>query len=238
MKHPDWYYDDLRQVGLDFEDPALVARYDEAQGGTLEAERALADYLIWDQGLAAADIGCGTGLLVAALAERCASVLAVDVSATMLAVVRRRCERAGLTNVELLRGGFLSAALPDASLDLITSQYAFHHLPDFWKAAALARLYAALRPGGRLFLADVVFDCGPEAIPTAVEGWADWMAREAGYSRAEVATHVREEHSTFDWIMRGLIRRSGFQLLAATHDGTVYARYLAKKPEESGVPTS
>lgn len=230
MQHPDWWYDDLRQVGLDFEDEALVARYDAAQNTDIGKERALAARLAWREGLAAADLGCGTGALVAALAERCAAVAAIDVSATMLAVVRRRADAAGLANVTCRRGGFLSAALAPTSLDLVTTQYAFHHLPDFWKAAALARLHAALRPGGRLYLADVVFACPPGDIPAAVEGWAAWMARETGYSRAEVATHVREEYSTFDWILTGLLERAGFRLLESEHDGTVYGTYLAEKP--------
>lgn len=227
--HPDWWYDDLRQVGLDFEDETLVARYDAAQNTDIETERALAGRLAAREGLVVADFGCGTGALVAALAERCASVLAVDVSATMLAVAGRRVEAMGLTNVTPLRGGFLSAEIAPASLDLITTQYAFHHLPDFWKAAALARLHGLLRPGGRFYLADVIFACPPDAIPVAVEHWAAWMARETGYSRAEVAAHVREEHSTFDWILAGLIERAGFRLLEAEHDGTVYGRFLAER---------
>lgn len=227
--HPDWWYDDLRQVGLDFEDESLVARYDAAQNTDIEKERALVARLAWREGLDAADLGCGTGALAAALAERCASALAVDVSAAMLAAVRGRAEAMGLGNLTTLRGGFLSAAIAPASLDLVTTQYAFHHLPDFWKAAALARLHGLLRPGGRLYIADVVFACAPDAIPAAVEGWLGWMERETGYSRAEVATHVREEYSTFDWILTGLLERAGFRLLEAEHDGTVYGTYLAEK---------
>ena len=229
MPRPDWYYDDQQQVGLDFEDEALVARYDLAQNTDLAAERRLAGELVWRGGLVAADLGCGTGALAAALAERCTEVFAVDISASMLAVTRKRAENLGLRNLRTLRGGFLSAPVEEGSLDLVTSKYAFHHLPDFWKAEALARLYRLLKPGGRLYLADVVFACAPDAIATAVEGWAQWMAANTAYSRAEVATHVRDEHSTFDWILTGLIERAGFRLIEVRHDGTVYGSYLAEK---------
>ena len=229
MPHPDWYYDDLRQVGLDFEDPALVARYDAAQNTSLEAERALVARLAPPAGGVAAEFGCGTGALAVALAERCGRVHAVDISASMLAVTARRAERAGRANLVTQRAGFLSFALPEDSLDLVTSKYAFHHLPDFWKAAALVRLRRALKPGGRLYIADVVFACAPDAIPATVEGWIGWMTRETGYSRDEVATHVRDEHSTFDWILRGLVERAGFRVLDFTHDGTVYGELLAER---------
>ncbi len=229
MPHPDWYYDDLRQVGLDFEDPTLVERYDRAQNTSLAGERQLVAKLAPPRGGVAAEFGCGTGALAVALAEVCGTVHAIDISASMLAVAERRAARAGQRNVQPQRAGFLSFTLPDASLDLATSKYAFHHLPDFWKAAALARLRMALKPGGRLYLADVVFACDPTGIPAAVEGWIGWMTRETGYSRDEVATHVRDEHSTFDWILTGLVERAGFRILDFTHDGTVYGELLAEK---------
>ena len=40
--------------------------------------------------------------------------------------------------------------------DLVISEYALHHLPDFWKAVALERMAGFLRPGGTLRLRDLV----------------------------------------------------------------------------------
>ena len=51
----------------------------------------------------------------------------------------------------------------------------------------------------------------------------------SGYSRADGACHVREEHSTFGWILERMISEAGFTLLERTHDG-VYATYLAEAP--------
>lgn len=230
MTAPDWYYDDLQQVGIDFDDPTEVADYDDRQGNSPQA----ADDLIDRLGLAVsdvvADIGCGTGVFACAAAQRCRQVHAIDVSKAMLDRASRRAGDMGLSNILFHHAGFLSFSIDDGSLDWITTTFALHHLPDFWKALALARIYRALKPGGRLYLKDVVFSCLPAEIPTAVERWARWMMTNTGYSRDDVAVHVREEHSTLSWIMEGLIEEAGFQLASAHHEREVYGEYLAEKP--------
>jgi hypothetical protein len=105
-------------------------------------------------------------------------------------------------------------------------------LPDFWKAVALTRIRKALKPRGRLYLRDVIFRCAPEAIPEAVENWIAWMQANTGYSRSEVAGHVREEHSTFAWVMEELTRRAGFRLISAEYSEGVYGAYVAGIAQE------
>ncbi len=41
---------------------------------------------------------------------------------------------------------------------------------------------------------------------------------------------LRDEHSTYDWIMEGLIKQAGLQLLTAEYSNDVYADYLAVRP--------
>lgn len=226
MTQPDWWYDDLRQVGLDFEDAAEVATYDIRQNGSAAADRALIEWLGVTRETAMADIGCGTGLLACEAARLARSVRAIDVSGPMLASARKRATDLGLANIVFERAGFLSFA-GSGDLDLITTKNALHHLPDLWKAVALTRMRDALRPGGRIYIADVAFNVPPDALPLAVESWIGWMGRETGYSRQEVAGHVRDEHSTFGWVIARMITEAGFRLLQETHDG-VYATYLAE----------
>jgi ubiquinone/menaquinone biosynthesis C-methylase UbiE len=202
--------------------------YDARQGGDEVAERQLLRELDLSEHEVLADIGCGTGLLACEAAGLCTKVLAVDISAAMLAAARHRAERLGLANIVFQQAGFLGFEIGAQSLDWITSQFALHHLPDLWKSEALRRMRATLRPGGRLFLRDVVFACTAGQVADTVEAWASWMTAQTGYSRAEVATHVRDEHSTFDWIMEGLIERAGFRLLSADYEMGIYARYLAQ----------
>jgi cyclopropane-fatty-acyl-phospholipid synthase len=102
-----WMYDELRQLGTDFEDPAEVGAYDEHQE-VGEAERtALLDDLGVGEGTRLVEIGCGTGWLAIAAARRGAAVDAVDVSGAMLAAARRNAARAGVDDaVRFHRAGF------------------------------------------------------------------------------------------------------------------------------------
>lgn len=230
MDRPDWHYDDLRQVGLDFADEAEVARYDERQGSAAANERKRLQAIGLGANNVVADIGCGTGVLACEAAGMCAFVHAVDVSRPMLNAAKKRAASLGLGNMAFHHAGFLSFDPGEGALDLVTSQFALHHLPDFWKARALTRMRQALKPGGRLYLRDVVFTCEPERIPEAVEGWISWMVENTGYPREEVACHVREEHSTFAWVMEGLIVRAGFRLLSASYENDVYGTFIAERP--------
>ena len=226
MTQPDWWYDDLRQVGLDFEDEGQVATYDARQGGDAAADRALLSGLGVTRDTALADIGCGTGILACAAAGMARSVRAIDVSGAMLRTAQARARDQGLSNIVFERGGFLTFPA-SGDLDLIVTKNALHHLPDMWKAVALTRMRDALKPGGRLYVRDVVFNCPPDAIPRTVESWIGWMTRETGYSREDVACHVREEHTTFGWILARMITEAGFRLVSRVHDG-VYGTYVAE----------
>ena len=223
---PDWWYDDLNQVGLDFADPEQVATYDGRQRGSATDDRALLKSLAVTRATAMADIGCGTGILVCEAADQARSVRAIDISPAMLAATKARATNLGLSNITYEQAGFLTFAA-SGDLDLIISKNALHHLPDMWKAVALTRLRDALRPGGRICIRDVAFNCAPDALPRAVESWAAHMARETGYTRQEVAGHVRDEHSTFSWVITRMIEEAGFRVLNHTHEG-VYGTWLAE----------
>ena len=223
---PDWWYDDLTQVGLDFADSIQVATYDDRQRGSASEDRALLRSLGVTRTTAIADIGCGTGILVCEAADQARSVRAIDISPAMLAATKVRAEGLGLSNIAYEQAGFLTFAA-SGDLDLIISKNALHHLPDMWKAVALTRLRDALRHGGRIYIRDVAFNCAPDALPRAVESWAAQMARDSGYSRNDVATHVRDEHSTFSWVITRMIEEAGFRVLSHRHEG-VYGTWLAE----------
>ncbi|HEX2561934.1 class I SAM-dependent methyltransferase [Phenylobacterium sp.] len=228
MKTFDWWYDDLKQVGLDFEDEAQVATYDARQNSSADRDAALLKELGLTAGMAMADIGCGTGVMVCEAARMCRSAVGVDVSAAMLRSAQARATRLGCENLTFQRAGFLSFALAPASFDLITTKSALHHLPDFWKAIAIVRMREALKPGGRLYIQDVAFNCPPGELIAAAEAWIDWLGRETLYSREEGACHIREEHSTFGWILERMLTDAGFTLLRREHEGP-YARFLAER---------
>jgi ArsR family transcriptional regulator len=99
-----------------------------------------------------ADLGCGTGALVAELAGAVRRVVGVDQSAEMLAAARERT--VGLAHVELHEGDLgalpLADACCDAALMLLSLSYAPH------PGAALAELGRVLKPGGRAVIVDLL----------------------------------------------------------------------------------
>jgi putative AdoMet-dependent methyltransferase len=227
MQMYDWWYDDARQVGLDFEDETQVATYDARQGGSAERDRQLLGHLGLKPDMTMADIGCGTGILVREAATMCRAAVGIDVSAAMLAAGKERA--VGLANLSFQRAGFLSFEADEQSFDLITAKNALHHLPDFWKAIAFARMYAALKPGGRLYVRDVMFDVTPQSLAQTAEDWIIWLTQNTGYSRAEGAAHIREEYSTFAWAIERMLTDCGFRIVEHVQDG-VYGTFLAQRP--------
>jgi ArsR family transcriptional regulator len=98
-----------------------------------------------------ADLGCGTGSLVASLAPYAQRVIGVDASEDMLAAARARLS--GVANVELRHGSLESLPIETASVDAATMMLVLHHLPA--PAAAIAEAARILRPGGRLLVVDM-----------------------------------------------------------------------------------
>ena len=98
------------------------------------------------------DLGCGTGQGAAALAPFVARVIAVDRSTDMLNAARRRVRE--LPNVEVRRGDLDALPIDDGALDAATLILVLHHAPD--PGAVLADTARALRPGGRLLVADML----------------------------------------------------------------------------------
>jgi len=96
------------------------------------------------------DLGSGTGETARrVLAEHPgASLVAIDESARML-------ERLALPNVRLVTQR-LQETLPQGPFDLVVSALAVHHLDGAEKRGLFRRVFAALRPGGRFVLGDVV----------------------------------------------------------------------------------
>jgi 2-polyprenyl-3-methyl-5-hydroxy-6-metoxy-1,4-benzoquinol methylase len=114
------------------------------------------------------DLGCGTGQISLPLALRGAQVLAVDVSSAMVRRLQSEAGRRGASSVSGLALPIEELVLPQASVDVVVSSYALHHLRDPDKARLVSAAYGWLRPGGRLVVADMMFGRGASRRDRAI----------------------------------------------------------------------
>jgi ubiquinone/menaquinone biosynthesis C-methylase UbiE len=229
---PGWLLDELATAGRENLDAGHVARYDAKEDGSADAELRLCQELGVDGDSTVVDVGAGTGQFTIAAAAVCARVIAVDVSAVMLGRLQAKIAERALDNIELVRAGFLTYEHQGPPADLIYSRYALHHLPDAWKAIALERLARVLRPGGVLRLWDIVYSFDPAEADAHLEAWCASAGEdvEQDWSRAELEEHVRDEHSTFSWLLEPMIERAGFQIEDAWYsDDGIFAKYVLRR---------
>ncbi|MFL5970670.1 MAG: class I SAM-dependent methyltransferase [Gaiellaceae bacterium] len=222
-----WLLDELALAGPEHLGPA-AAVYEQKAGFDPEPDLALLHSLGLERGSCVVDLGAGTGVFAFAAARVAAHVVAVDVSPSMVAAMRSR--NAG--NVEVVNAGFLTYEHVGEPADFVYSRNALHHLPDFWKAIALTRVAALLRPGGVLRLRDLVYSFAPDEADEHIDAWLATGAKDprAGWTRDELRAHVRDEHSTFAWILEGLLERAGFEIEAVRYDSRkVFGEYVAVK---------
>jgi len=233
---PDsWWPDERAHAGREHFDEQHARRYDAKMDAGAADEIALlraAGFL--GAGSTVVDLGTGTGQFAIAAAELCARVVAVDVSPIMLARLREKLAAGTVTNVETVDAGFLTYEHAGEPADVVYSRFALHHLPDFWQAIALRRIAGMLRPSGVLRLSDVVYSFGPDEAEACIEAWITTLMAtdvEAGWTRAEIAEHVRDENSTFTWLLEPMIERAGLEIVDATYSADrMLARYLCRKP--------
>jgi putative AdoMet-dependent methyltransferase len=223
-----WLYDEWAQVGTDYADKAHVREYDAGMQRLRDIPQeveTVAQALSLSGEAITWEIGTGTGEMSLGLAARCLHVFATDVSIPMLDLAREKAAQRHITNVTFEAGGFLSGFAPPSPVDAVVTQLALHHLPDFWKMAGLRRIAQHMKPGGRLFIRDIVFPANLPDYDSYFSGAVENIRAAAGDALAEsTIAHIREEYSTFDWVLEEMLRQTGFRIVSKTTHGlpTVY----------------
>jgi SAM-dependent methyltransferase len=136
--------------------------YDDSKG---EEYRACASLVVEhadpDSDDVVLDVGTGTGAIALELAPDAGLVVGRDISEGMLERAREKADERGLTNVEFGEGRFREPNVDSGrDVDVVTSNFALHHLDDDGKREAIAAL-AALEPR-RFVRGDVMFFAGPD----------------------------------------------------------------------------
>jgi arsenite methyltransferase len=124
------------------------------------------------------DLGSGGGIDVLLSAKRVGptgKAYGLDMTDEMLALARENQRKAGVTNVEFLKGEMENIPMPDASVDVIISNCVINLSAD--KDRVFSEAFRVLKPGGRFAVSDVVVRGEvPSAIRRSVELWIGCIA--------------------------------------------------------------
>ncbi len=167
-------------------DPITKELYSDAEKGNLP-EKAVAASLGCGNPTALAqlkpgeivlDLGSGGGIDVLLSAKRVGptgKAYGLDMTDEMLALARENQKKAGVTNVEFLKGAIENVPLPDNSVDVIISNCVINLSGD--KDRVLAEAFRVLKPGGRFAVSDVVVRGEvPADIRKSMELWVGCIA--------------------------------------------------------------
>ena len=187
------------------------------------------------------DLGSGGGIDVLLSARRVGPMgkaYGLDMTDEMLALARENQRKAGVGNVEFLKGEIEQIPLPDASVDVIISNCVINLSAD--KDRVFAEAFRVLRPGGRLAVSDVVVrGAVPADLRKSVELWIGCVAgaledeeyraklAKAGFEAIDLEpTRVYRAEDAQDFLLH-----SGTGIDAAAVDGKFISAFVrARKP--------
>lgn len=210
-----WLFPEFSPVGVDLGSLEAVANYDRDQGTDAAKDRALLDRLGVDANTRLVDLACGTGSFLVEAAGRGAEAHGVDVSEQMLAFTRRRAEDAGV-EVSLHHAGFLTYQHVRPPADVVTT---------------LLRITEFLQPGGLLYIWDVIFTFPPADYAQHLQALVDEFGHTdgTGFSREDFESHIREEFSTYSWILEGLLDRAGFDVISTNFPRPTHGEFCCRR---------
>jgi ubiquinone/menaquinone biosynthesis C-methylase UbiE len=231
----NWIYDEFKHCGVDYSNEELAENYDEQHQSFRNFEKEFNAMIAFlglknPQELSVIDLGCGTGAALIYASKYFKKVYGVDVSDKMINQAKRKIQENERNNIEFIKAGFLSYQHENEPADLIITKFAFHHLPDFWKQVALLKMNKMLKSGGFLYIFDVVFNFDAADYLNKIDDWLSIFEKNAGEKlKEEAETHIKDEFSTFRWILDGMIEKAGFRIeKCRTNDGFITEYHCIK----------
>ena len=168
------------------DDPITSNLYSAAETAVLPSDAVLASLGCGNptalaelhEGEVVLDLGSGGGIDVLLSARRvgpAGKAYGLDMTDEMLALARENQRKAGVGNVEFLKGEIESIPLPDASVDVIISNCVVNLSGD--KRRVIAEAFRVLKPGGRFAVSDVVVRGEvPSQVRQSMELWVGCVA--------------------------------------------------------------
>jgi ubiquinone/menaquinone biosynthesis C-methylase UbiE len=237
----EWTFNEFKHCGVDYSDTTQAAHYEEEHQKFRNFEQEIIDLLNNlsldnPQKMTLIDLGCGTGATSIAASRYFKKIYAVDVSEAMINCARKKTKEQGIKNIEFINSGFLSYEHKFESADIVLSKAALHHLPDFWKQIAFLKINKMLKMNGILYLFDIVFNFPPLEYEEKINNWISHFEQIAGRKvKKEIEIHIKEEFSTFNWIMEGMLSKAGFNIEKINTPDGMQTEYFCRKSEEKNI---
>lgn len=143
------------------------------------------------------DVAAGSGLLSRAIATRAREVVAIDITAEMLARGREAAERAGVSNITFVEGAAEALPFADGSFDLVMTRFSLHHISE--PQRVVDEMARVARGRGRVLVIDMLVADDPQlaARANAIErlrdpshAWTPTWSQLQGYVENAGATIV------------------------------------------------
>lgn len=180
------------------------------------------------------DVGCGAGNYTLKLLRRLRNLSAtlVDLSQPMLARARERVSAATSGRVQTLQGDIRTLPLPDAAYDVILAAAVLHHLrTDAEWESVFAKLHRSLRPGGTLWIADLVSHDDPRVHAILWQRYGEYLTQLKGPAyRDQVFAYIDKEDTprSLEYQL-DLLRRTGFAQTVVLHKHACFAAFGATR---------
>jgi tRNA (cmo5U34)-methyltransferase len=180
------------------------------------------------------DIGCGAGNFTLKVLERLPNLdcTLIDLSANMLARAKARVTAATVGLVTTIQDDIRSVDMAADSFDVIVAAAVLHHLRDQSEWTAVFRkLYRWLRPGGSLWIFDLVSHEIDAVQVLMWERYGEYLAAFKGEQyRDHVFAYVDHEDSPRPVLFQcELLREVGFRQIDILHKNTCFAAFGAFK---------
>ena len=182
----------------------------------------------------ALDVGCGAGNYTLKLLERLPNldVTLIDLSWPMLDRATQRAKQATSGTVTAIQGDIREVALPEGTFDIILAAAVLHHLrADAEWREVFGRFYRALRPGGSVWVFDMVESSIPEVQESMRRRWGEYLTgmRDEAY-REHVFAYVEKEDTPRPLMFQlDMLRRAGFDSVEVLHKNLCFAAFGAVK---------
>lgn len=180
------------------------------------------------------DVGCGAGNFILRILQDVDGLHChlADLSRPMLDRAQERLLHSRPASVTTHQGDLRTLSFPEASLDAILAGAVLHHLRDEadW-AAVFARFYRWLKPGGRLYVSDLVHSDVPDVQAVLWKRYGERLVAEGGLDyQQKVFAYIDKEDSPRSIPFQfELLKATGFSSFDVLHRNSVFACYVGVK---------